>query len=240
MPDPGNQEQDPKFKPDPKKGWYTPPSESSRKLNEGDEQPHQDQAPAIDQETLFRAAAIKCAQMEEELAQLMKNKLNGKDYVKIEKDVYLNKLMKATTLASYIENIKGVEGGQLNGIASISFLDGLANDAEKLGIKTNRELMVGLHADEKTCKQFNEFAKKDPTIASNASTMYYFTQDGEYKKSSRIPVGVTVDSSRPTLYPKGGIVNVYESEMTAGDFEIAGQALQMLINRLKPQEKAAE
>lgn len=32
-------------------------------------------------------------------------------------------------------------------------------------------------------------------------------------------------------------MSVYTSKMTEEDFEIAGQALSMLINRLKPQEK---
>jgi len=63
-------------------------------------------------------------------------------------------------------------------------------------------------------------------------------QDGEYKKASTMHLkGLSrTDPNRKVLGTNGTYIT-YESEMTPGDFEIAGQALQMLINRLKPQEQ---
>ena len=111
--------------------------------------------------------------------------------------------------------------------------------AEKLGINTNRFIgLTDTHSDEQTREQYIRFLELNEWASFTTKTRYYFTQDGEYKKASTMHLkGLSrTDPNRKVLGTNGTYIT-YESEMTPGDFEIAGQALQMLINRLKPQEQ---
>ncbi len=192
------------------------------------------------QEELFRAAAVRCAKMEEQLASLVQKVASNKpgSISQPLKGVLIESYGNHLSVSSNIEDIKIQESDTVG----IKFNDGIANHAKRLGINTNRELLLWLHTDEASRKLYEDLSKTDPIIANNAYTLYYFTEDGEYKKSSSIPSRMKkmMDKSRRPLFSKipeegdSKAMEVYESEMTAGDFEIAGQALQMLINRLTP------
>ena len=106
-------------------------------------------------------------------------------------------------------------------------------------IKTDMALHVGVHTDEETNEAFYAHPKDDIYfIRALASTDYYFNNKGDYRKISSIPNGITDPSRKPLKREKRS--SDYESRMTAGDFELAGQVIQGLINKLKPQEKPAE
>ncbi len=227
-------------------GWYQPPEGAQKPLAEPDpdfSHNNPDIAPLTDQETLFRAAAIKCAEMEEELNSLMEQtheqefKAKNEDaQIRFVKAYYPRRQL--SSLTSWKENI-----GRSNQRSVVQFNNGytgsISYDGEKLGINTKMELLVGLHTDEPTRKEFEEFEKIYPEGARyDASTIYFFNTQGEFRKLSLIPRGMSVDPSRIPLYSRSySGSKKYESEMTPGDFELAGQALQMLINRLKPQEQ---
>lgn len=194
------------------------------------------------QEELFRAAAVRCAIMEEQLASLL-NKIAQNDPRIMRQPiegVFIEGEGNQLSVSSYIEDIKIQEGHNV----SVQFHDGIANHAKYLGINTNRELHLGLHTDEASRKLYEALSKSDPIIRRDVYTLYYFTEDGEYKKSLGIPPQMKskMDKSRRPLLPVPDFPGedhsifhqVYESEMLAGDFEIAGKALQMLIDRLTP------
>lgn len=235
MADQEPQEPKPKFTPNPNKGWYTPPSESPQKLHEGDDEPHQ-----TDQEIQFRTAAIKCAQMEDELVTLMQQNLNGARQAMLRGvQIHADDYTPSPSLQTIVEDIKGIEDGWYVGKVLLRFNGGFAKHAKDFGIETDKTLLLGLHTDEPTRGQFNEYAKEDPKMASYAETYYYFTPDGNYAKCSLIPSTVLVTDGRQPLagYERA---TYYKSEMTPGDFEIAGQALNILIKRLKPQEEPVQ
>lgn len=209
------------------------PKETPRNFfEETDAEQSTEQTPLPQQEMLFRAAAIKCAQIEEEIVRLLK--LQDFNQLGTREDLYIDNFPSGNIMIkSYLEDIYGVGGKP----AAVEFLDGIAEDKEQLGITTDRSLEIGIYTDELTREAFEEYARKNPKMAENASTIYYFTQDGEYRKISCMPTGVSADPNRKPLRgdpdPKA-VVDYYLSEMTPGDFEIAGQALIMLKKRIDP------
>lgn len=236
MPDPGSPDQDPKpFKPDPNRPFFGDRM-PARPLADPDPNYDPDKPDSVaptSQETRFQAAAIKCAQMEEELEKLFTEFPQQETPFSPQEGVWIY-TQNPREISTWIENIQGVEGGKE---VEIIFRFDETADAEALKINTTRDLEIELHTDEKTRQQFEEYAKKDPEIASYTSTHYYFTLDGEYKKSCFIPRAIPASHDRNPLYP-GTEVGIYESEMAPGDFEIAAIALQTLISRLKLQESA--
>lgn len=188
----------------------------------------------------MKMAARKCAQMEEELAELLQSKINPNP-----DDII-------TTVPTGIQGllIKGGSEGTLS-IESLRESVGVPDkltpirffvyphtneidttEAKRLGIETNKKLIIEMHSDEPTREAYEESVKERWSFAS---TTYYFTSKGDMGKVSRIPVDVSVDPNRPILIPsnKFGSANVYESEMTPHDFEIAGQAITMLIDKVR-------
>lgn len=253
MPDPGNPDQDPKpFKPDPSKGpfgWYKPPTEPQKPLSEPDpdyDPDRLDQTHATDQETLFRAAAIKCAQIEDELGKLVIDAT----FKYLDRPPRMVQLFKFPSgnfdLYSTCEDIIGVVGGQLQGKVAVRYANIVEDYGKKSGTNPRYTLEIGLHTDKDTQKVYAEFAQKDPIIASNAKSYYYFDAEGNYRKISDIPNEIPVPNRSVIIGNRH--MGKYESEMTAGDFELAAQALAMLIKRVKDpnwdqkpqQEKPAE
>jgi hypothetical protein len=190
--------------------------------------PDKDSAPITDQETLFRAAAIKCAKMERELARLMKE--TQEDH--IPKGIPAVKLYKNKSFSSFESGLESF-GDSRKGW--IFFEDGSGITGKNLGMDTSCTLIVGLHTDIETYHAYQEFLRKNPDTRGRGNTTYLFTKDGEYRKISNIAKGVKVDPSRPYLgeadNPLEWAVS-YESPMTADDFELAGQALTALKKRI--------
>lgn len=220
-------------------GWYKPPTEPSRVLNEGDDEPQVSDAPHTltedeTKEQLFRAASIKCAQMEDELVDAVKNRGSAKvggifgdsvvSLIEFGDEKFL--------LYSSAEKLIGVEGGQLGGRVPIEFIENITESyVRKIGMDTSHTLSIGLHTDEETRDEYARLAKQDPRNASNAYTRYYFNSNGDYGKISDIPNSIIISSERQPLF-RNDSFGRYESKMTFGDVEIAGRVLKMLKNRV--------
>lgn len=107
-----------------------------------------------------------------------------------------------------------------------------------VGVETEYRLTVGMHTDEKTREQFLEEEKRQGGKPRGQNdTLYFFDKDGNYGKVSIIPH--YFKDSRKTLM-SGHSAKPVVSEMTAGDFELAGAALQTLINCFTPPAETAE
>lgn len=248
MTDPGNQENphgENTSKPNSGKGtfgWYKPPESLAKPLAEPDsisDNSLLDIVPTSDEETLFRAAAIKCAQMEENLSGLLQEQPY---HLRVTKDPYY---LDAPSSQGVIVRRKGSDYFIISQAEELSTQNpyirfgysrkgyGLKN----IGIDSHCDFFIQMHTDRSTMDAVEEARKKNPD-SSREGTRYYFDKHGAHRKEIyvRNNVDVKLDPFHK-LVQKDEYTNTYETEMTAGDFELAGQALQMLINRLKPQDK---
>lgn len=217
---------------------------SKKPLDEGDLNyvPGQETPPPTDEERM-KAAAIKCAEMEDEIVNLL-----------FSFDIPKGNPMKVTTkLSEKVFIWTGPENNQRaikslaesillpNGKpAEVLFNEGLTfeepvdqDKAEELGITTGRTLSIGLCSDEQVRDAYNAFMETYPAF-ERTDTNYYFTKDGKYLKVVQLDKEVPLDPKRKLLYPPDhdNEVYIFESPMTQHDFEVAGQALTMLKNRL--------
>jgi len=249
MSDPGNAENPPEqkpFTPDPKKSIFDRPPAQSR-ITEPDPDYHATKGDPpnlgepISQEEAFRFAAIKCAELQDEIAVILHSKpfpikgfhaSSGFGSSAPREGLSINYSPDGRIdVYSRIEHLKGVDAGQLEGAIPIRFKDGVANFADKAGVETTRELEVRCHTDEDTRREYESFAKSNPIDASNAITYYYFNARGEYGKISDNPTGIPTPSNT-TTFDKNDHHSLYKSRMTEGDFELAGQVLSMTKKRL--------
>ncbi|MEK7559355.1 MAG: hypothetical protein AAB521_03545 [Patescibacteria group bacterium] len=133
-----------------------------------------DKAPSADhkdikepetQEERFRLAAIKLAMMEDEIAELME-KVPDNAFYGTENVFFFRLSENVIKFTSRVEDVVGVDGQP----ASVNFIDGISEYSSKLGIITDRELFIGVHADESSRGAFEVYAKKNPSLANNAAT----------------------------------------------------------------------
>lgn len=237
MTDSNSPDQGPKppFTPDPNRNplFDRPPIEP-KKFTEPDPNYNPDKidhSPVADQETLFRAAAIKCAQAGEELADLIRHRTEenfppgrrGRIQFNNDADGYLK-------FANWEQNVVGTHKW-------IQFSNGEANGdmAGKLGIDTSMGLMISLYTDEETRREYEAYSAGEAPTGEVVTSHYYFTKKGEYGKASAIPKGMKLDDSYQPLYPDNPNTTTayYKTPMNPGDFELAGQALEVLIKRIK-------
>jgi hypothetical protein len=221
------------FKPKP------PPKEIPSHWLKDDTPDSPAQTPQADQEQLFRTAAIELAKEEEEILGLMEEVPFDESTEKIKNawissDTYIlrNDLNGFFSIVSSEEKITGPDKDP----RLLTFGDSVRKDARELGIDTNRSIRIyGHHSDEPTMEAFKYYEKTSPRRAKGASTEYYFTSEGEYKKVSWIPKNVDIDPTRHRLNRRdirSWEASAFESQMTAGDFELAGVVLATLKNRL--------
>jgi hypothetical protein len=259
MADPGSPDQSPKpFKPGPKKGWYSPRSAPPRKLNEGDDT-HTDQAPKKELDP-FQIAAIKCAQMEEKLANLLRARLeenlndDGDEYdeeQEIEDGVYLRKNFDLIDIASekedIIPNFSSTHPNtrivfEINRSPEQALDDSYVGENRQPSLKNYTLTIYGLFADRAHLATYDDYVSKGGTSKFTRSE-FQFSPLGEFTETVFVPTKffneVVKDPAIPLVPPDWGYCP-YEPKPDVNNFEIAGQALQMLINRLKPQEKPAE
>lgn len=200
-----------------------------------------DNAPPTDQEALFRTAAIRCSEMESALSSQMRARIGDRSMVSVGQDTHLRSTGGIVDLFTSTESVSGTPNGQLEGKATINFIDGTHDFVDKLGIETDKALVIGgVYSDEKTRKEADEYIKNNPVNASNVNTTFYLNENGEHKKTVKRPKEMGIIPDRPIflVIPNGYI---YESEMTAEDFELVGIALQTLTNKLSPpEEKSTE
>ena len=231
------------FRPDPSKNPFDRPPIEPRAFTEPD--PNYDpDSPDIalpnDQEKLFRIAAIKCAEMEDELAGLLS--IYPKGITKLprtEQDLefQVERTYQQTFLTLETEELKGVASGKRLRNALIRFK--ILGYQPYNDVATNYELEIyGVHTDEATLGKFEELSD------GGASSKFYFSHDGNTGKVIEVPKELELDYAvlRDTKFPKLDAIasehqNRYEVNMGNGDFEVAGRALQILTEKLKPQEQ---
>lgn len=189
----------------------------------------------VSKEELFRLAAIKCAYMEEELvSHLIKSPeiLDNSNLRIVNNDIMC-------LIESSLENL-GRKIGQPAKIAFRHLKKGNNGPTVLfLDFDSINTLYISMHTDLPTMERYENLECINPQSVRFAVTNYYFTSEGVYGKLSDIPQSLIVPPPRRShTYPSSSIENnLYTSEMTAEDFELAGHALQMLINRLKTQEE---
>lgn len=243
-------------KPEPGKGafdFYKPPTEPPRQLAEPDANYNPDKPEKESQGDRFRAAAILCAGLENDISNLLRKN----PHIPFIPGTHISSIGSAIRFDSNIESLTPSEVDmQYNRNTSITFFDGLTSfhmkeEVKELGVRTDRALAVGFHTDMPTLKAYQEYLQQNPN--GDASTVYYFDEEGRYGKISIMPQGVKVDPDRQTFAgrnPRSSLeVVYYESEMTSEDFELAGLALASLKKRItdpdwdkrsEDQEKPAE
>jgi len=93
------------------------------------------------------------------------------------------------------------------------------------------QLYIGLHTDEDTRKLAEQLSNSSNSFNFfSLGTQYYFGSDGTYLKRVYVPLNGSENRNRSQA-------DAWETRrMTAGDFELAGVALQMLKARLSPPE----
>lgn len=217
MTDSNSPDQDPKpFKPDTSKGpfgWYKPPTEPPRKLNLGDDQPDQDQAPTTDQE-LFQHIGVELAKTATELEFLLKKFPVG--MYRLKDETYVNHDEELIMMSTH----KGLGGGSFYD-ARIAFLS-YSEEQDVQGIKTKNVLNIDPALDqEDISEEENIFMYK-----------YFISPDGKCVKQERFFPGKKLIDS-----PKNG----RNTKMTLDDYEVIKHGLTTLLDILKPQqEKPAE
>ncbi len=190
------------------------------------------------QEELAKYSAQKLASMANEIKDIIEAggiKSDSKDnfFVEISESSYDTGRI---SVNSYLtEDIKKPDGK--NAYISFTYSPNAKTDyGKKLGTRGNFELVVGVHSDEQSQEAYNEYAKREPILAGNAYTRYYFDEDGNFAKALGLPVNMP--DSRPLLHRgliPGVMIKSVEGEMTPSDFELAGKALSVILGKIRPQ-----
>lgn len=219
--------------------------------------------PKTDQETLFRAAAIKCAEMEQTLFSYVENQPLKDSYSGKKSFMQNGVITTQFPTGDWATSTSAPFMGPIFDDYSTIELKRLGEVYSELGtlakVKTPFALTIEAHMDQDTRKYFEEFKSNSHAFINNKfKTMYFFNDEGDFAKLSFVPNTFETPSEILKVFPHltdevakqhmnagkplpidGG--KVYKSKVTEDDFEIAGQALQILINKLKPQvEKPAE
>lgn len=188
------------------------------------------------QEERFRLAAIKLAMMEDEVISTAERLDWSEDSIfpKLARNrgdnFHVSRLPEGGVIInSYIEGFKDLEGKNVGISFSVDPIH--TGKAKEVKVDTNKMLWIGILADKAAEELYKEMIQKELT-ESYVGTRYYFSHNGEYGKTIYIAPSVQIPE-RKKLSELNDMV-IYTSEMTPGDFEIAGQALVMLKKRLDP------
>ncbi len=134
-------------------------------------------------------------------------------------------------LAGAFDQLGGLGRG---GASLVHYLGGQPHPAAHvLGVGTSDELRVHGHTDARTLGQAEAFiAAGDAAAPALFDTRYYFDAHGRYAKVSHFPSAIA--DERPSIWgwPVRGPYRLVRSEMTPGDFELAGAALALLEHHL--------
>ncbi len=203
------------------------------------------QKPETTQEQAFRLTAMKFFEMEDEIIELMSRTPEQSfsnfvdEYIEAKKrgdssdvrGVYFDDRNGVKSLTSYSEDILGMDDKPVR--INITYAPEGIEHADT-DLKTDRVVNIELHSDEPTREAFKAYLNKDLRHAKDTSVGYYFTKEGDYQKILFLPKEVPVDPKRKPFrdFVDPIVVKAYESEMTPGDFEVVGQALNMLKTRL--------
>lgn len=194
------------------------------------------------QETRFSAAAIECVKLQDKVIEIIRNNYpNDVKGGKIDSGLLSFNRDEGTILVQlHGEAMQRITGGSAIVELDISNNPLYRDIAEKLN---SPSLLPGIGVfsiiDDELLEKQKRYIEKHHHD-SHGTTQYFFSKNGGYYKVCHMPIDADAIEGRKRVSSHPSYANVYESEMTADDFEIAGQALQMLINRLKPVVKPAE
>lgn len=194
----------------------------------------------------FRSAAVRLAGLAEEIVDLLERtpitqevKNAARKSFKEEPIPGIN-LWKSPDFFIQIsvqcEEIKDEIGGEEKfRTVTINQFSDIPNIAKRLGVNTSTELFIRLHTDESTYDQYRAMAQLGDRTAELVGTLYLFDKKGNYRKVACIPKKFEDKREDISDYPTlGSFSFVYvRSEMTPGDFEIAGKALVILKEKLQ-------
>lgn len=134
---------------------------------------------------------------------------------------------------THSEDVKGSTGEPV----SIGFESTGRSIRHIVGVDAKYQLKIGVHNDQESEEAFRKFAQTNPARAMFASTSYFFDEEGNFAKVSKIPREVA-DRRKPidnNLFKRGpNLISVF-SKMTPSDFELVGKALGTISTRAKPQ-----
>lgn len=182
----------------------------------------------IPREEHFRLAAKRLALMEEEISQIL---IKGEDAGLTHVSHMGNNEFQTSSVD---ENIYQPNGQK----AYIGLNIGFSQDGHLFQLpESTNELRISLLSESGLKEQCENYFKENASNTDDESpfnTKYLFTLEGDYKKTIDIPHDFPMSDERKPLevdeFDEGE--DIYESEMTEDDFELAGRALLMLKNRL--------
>ena len=164
----------------------------------------------------------------------MTNKLGDQKSLRLRKGVTLYKTTNMLHVSSDEDHILDIKEGRAKGSVNIDYADFGdvdTNFEDQFGIYAARVLTLDIHADITTQDAYTQTINLDPKLITS-NTIFFFTPNGEYKKFLRVDKRAPIDfKKRP--YSSNAGSNFFLSEMTAEDFELAGQALSLLKKRVE-------
>lgn len=228
-------------------GWYNPPEGPSKPLAdlEGDSSSPSSTAPETDQEALFRAAAIKCARLEEEIGKIVAEKFPHAGDKRIKIDSFTINTAEEDFGTRYVD-IEFEDTpilGCFEKPADIQFTiyDDSNAILEGVGVQSKYSLTLEDYysdPDQDNLNALKEYAEKG---YANPTTNFYFDLKGSYSKSTLLPADFDPPNELELVF-EGSLEESLDSEyainMELGDFEVAGQALAFIKDTLlgKPAE----
>lgn len=213
--------------------------------------------PPTDEERM-KMAAIKCAVMEDEIEELLRKTAGNK--TRLDSDTFTiaqedDALSLTTSDEGFWMSGKDMKTGYFSGepispVAPITLT--VRSEIPFHGLDLGRRGLniQGFVSDGLTQNAYNKLAQRSHFVQIFTGTSYFFDKDGSYKKIVQLPKEIVDPSRQQNEAPKDYLsihkksvknpenidlsINFgsYESEMTEHDFEIAGQALVMLRDRL--------
>lgn len=209
------------------------------------DEPSQPDISQNSQEERFREAAIRLAVQEEEISELIEEKIKGVPhrYIKsLGEGMIIRKDFQPVYPSDQEEGRGRISllGDPLlphpyNLFKSVDFTEGYIHYKEGLGIETNKEFRIrgGILFDEEAQEAYGKYVNSHPTEAEGEifDTYYYITPTGEYRKIISMPKEISLQRDAFPVDPDGPNA-YYLSEMTPGDFETVGGGLDIMRKKL--------
>lgn len=179
-------------------------------------------------EAMFRGAAKKLAQEEEDIVDLVHEWWNMIPKPLLPDQFHCSIMgpeREAASVVSWEEDIAASEP------VRVELLQGSIPRGVGVGVETDTSLFVPLNLDPATQTACQEFLEKNPNIDAFIQTYYYFDKRGNFAKSCVMPGEIVVDEDRIIKRYSGNSVLI-SSEMTPEDFELAGSVLDGMKSKL--------
>ena len=191
-------------------------------------------------EEYLREAAIHLAQEEKKIAALLSQmpataiSITPNGFMRVDDLSWVNtSSYRSVTVIN--SSISGVGGDGNVSFADFSGDPGFNVTKEKVNVDTPYLLSISGHSDLETMEEFRKLAplKRHPTFGTVAESGYYFSEDGNFAKTVMMPPWLDVLPERVNLYDgRLSVPRVYSSPMSISEFEIAGEALNRIKEKL--------